>query len=405
LGTPPDTVFEPPVLLTQFLGDGGMVPCLCALVARRDLVLEVGGYDESIQHLYEDQVFLAKMCLAAPVYTEDGCGERYRQHPDSSSAQAIQSGAYNPFWPNEARLAYLNWLTHYIKERGISDNALQKALARSFRPYNHPYLYRFITPLSYFWMHTRGYLDFMISIAKKILVPKPNLGTRKQPSDSSTKRPAGTVDFGNLRRVQPVSREFGYDRGLPIDRYYIEKFLAAHQQDICGRVLEIGDDSYTRHFGGERVTTRDVLHVAAGDPAATFVGDLTQAEHIPSAAFDCFILTQTLHLIYDVRKALQTIYRILKPGGVVLATFPGISQISSDRWANNWHWSFTTLSARRLFEEVFPDSGITMEVYGNVLTATAFLQGLAVEELSQAELDYQDPNYEFLITIRAQKPR
>jgi hypothetical protein len=106
-----------------------------------------------------------------------------------------------------------------------------------------------------------------------------------------------------------------------------------------------------------------------------------------------------------VRKALQTIYRILKPGGVVLATFPGISQISSDRWANNWHWSFTTLSARRLFEEVFPDSGITMEVYGNVLTATAFLQGLAVEELSQAELDYQDPNYEFLITIRAQKPR
>ena len=215
---------------------------------------------------------------------------------------------------------------------------------------------------------------------------------------------AEAFDWGDLRRLMPVSRHFGFDRGSPIDRYYVEKFLAYHTQDIHGQVLEIGDDSYTRQFGGDRVTVRDVLHVVAGNPIATIVGDLTRADHIPSNTFDCFILTQTLHLVYDVPVALRTIHRILKPGGVVLATFPGISQISADQWAKDWYWGFTGLSARRLFGEIFPQTHVQVEAFGNVLTATAFLQGLAVTELNQEELDYHDPRYEFLITVRAVKP-
>jgi SAM-dependent methyltransferase len=191
---------------------------------------------------------------------------------------------------------------------------------------------------------------------------------------------------------------------MPIDRYYIEQFLGEHAGDIRGRVLEIGDDSYTRQFGGDQVTVRDVLHVTEGNPLATFVGDLTQADHIPSDAFDCFICTQTLHLIFDVQTALRTIYRILKPGGVLLATFPGISQRSNDEWAAGWYWSFTTQSARRMFTELFPVDNLTSNAYGNVLTATAFLQGLAVRELTRDELDYHDSRYEQLISVRAKKP-
>jgi len=222
-------------------------------------------------------------------------------------------------------------------------------------------------------------------------------GGKQQPCE-------GEVDFGDLRRVTPVSREFGYDRGRPIDRYYVENFLARQAADIQGRVLEIGEASYTRRFGGGRVSISDVLHVEAGNPAATIVGDLTHADHIPPNTFDCFILTQTLHLVYDVKSALGTIYRILKPGGILLATFPGISQISDDQWADYWCWSFTSLSARRLFEEIFPPENIKLETFGNVLAATAFLQGLAAEELTPAELDYHDPDYEALITVRAMKP-
>jgi SAM-dependent methyltransferase len=214
----------------------------------------------------------------------------------------------------------------------------------------------------------------------------------------------GQIDFGSLRQLTPVSRHFGYDRGLPIDRYYIENFLAHHSDDIRGRVLEMGDDSYTRRFGGDRVTTRDVLHVKEGNPNATLVGDLTYADHLPSDAFDCFILTQTLQYAYDIRSALKTIYRILKPGGVVLATVPGISQISIDEWADDWYWAFTTLSARRLFEEFFPADRVEVEAYGNVLAAISFLQGLATEELRPEELDYRDRCYDLLITIRAVKP-
>jgi SAM-dependent methyltransferase len=215
----------------------------------------------------------------------------------------------------------------------------------------------------------------------------------------------GWVRFGSLRRVEPISRNWGFDRGLPVDRYYIARFLERHAQCVLGRVLEIADNTYTREFGGADVTRSDVLHVAGGNPRATIVGDLAYAPHIVSESFDCIILTQTFQLIYDVRAAIRTIHRILKPGGVVLATFPGISQISrydADRWG--YYWSFTTLSAQRLFEECFPAENVHVQAHGNVLAAIALLHGLACQELRPSELNYFDPDYEVLITVSARKP-
>jgi SAM-dependent methyltransferase len=217
--------------------------------------------------------------------------------------------------------------------------------------------------------------------------------------------PVGWVRFGSLRRVIPFSREFGYDRGMPVDRYYIEGFLSAHSSDVCGHVLEIADNTYTRRFGSDRVTKSDALHLEAGNPKATLVSDLTCADHIPSDSFDCVILTQTLQFIYDVPAALRTVQRILKPGGIVLVTVPGISPISRydmERWGH--FWAFTTQSARRLFEEVFPSTHVELTAHGNVLAAIAFLHGLSTQELCRKELDYRDADYEVIITIRAVKP-
>jgi len=194
------------------------------------------------------------------------------------------------------------------------------------------------------------------------------------------------------------------DRGTPVDRYYIEQFLSAHALDIQGRVLEIGNDTYTRRFGGERVTHSDVLHVESSNPNATIVGDLTNADNLRSDFFDCIILTQTLQFIFDVRTAIRTLHRILKPGGVVLVTTSGISQISRydmDRWGH--YWNLTSLSARLLFEEVFSSERIKVTTHGNILAVTAFLHGLAFQDLRQKELDFRDPDYELVITIRAVK--
>jgi SAM-dependent methyltransferase len=212
------------------------------------------------------------------------------------------------------------------------------------------------------------------------------------------------VRWGSVRRIMPISSVFGLDRGQPIDRYYIEDFLQRHSDDIRGRVLEIGDSDYTRKFGGDRVTRFDVLHAVSGNPQATIVGDLATGEGIPGNVFDCMILTQTFLFIYDVRAAVVNAYRALKTGGILLATFPGISQISRydmDRWGD--YWRFTDCSARRLFGDVFGLENVKVETFGNVLAACAFLHGLASHELKQKELDYHDPDYQLLITVRAVK--
>lgn len=240
----------------------------------------------------------------------------------------------------------------------------------------------------------------------KAVMPESALGwIREQQRRARRRPPVGWTRFGSFRRLEPIDSQYGFKWGQPIDRYYIENFLTQYKHDIHGRVLEIAENRYTRQFGAERVLQSDILHVVPGNPKASIVADLTVGDNIPSNIFDCIILTQTLQFIYDVRAALRTLYRILKPGGVVLATFSGIGQISRsdmDRWGE--YWRFTTLSARKLFTEVFPEDRVTAQAYGNVFAAVACLHGLISEELRREELDQFDHNYEVLVATRAQKP-
>ena len=213
------------------------------------------------------------------------------------------------------------------------------------------------------------------------------------------------LDLGDLRRVTPIDPHFGGGRGKPVDRHYIERFLAKNAADIRGHVLEVAEDAYTRRYGGSRVVRSDIIHANDSNPLATVVADLAEALDIPSNSFDCFICTQTLTYIYPVQDAVETIARILRPGGVLLATVPGISQISPydrDRWGE--YWRFTTQSLRRLLCEAFPCENVSVEAYGNVLASTAFLQGLAVEDLRHDELEHHDQRYEMLVAGRAVKP-
>ncbi len=207
-----------------------------------------------------------------------------------------------------------------------------------------------------------------------------------------------------LTRLEPVSRLYGADRGKPVDRWYIERFLAANRADVRGRVLEVAETTYTEWYGDGEVTSSDVLHAAPGNPEATIVGDLSTGKGIPAEAFDCFVMTQTLHVIYDVEAAVRGTRDLLAADGVLLATVPGISQISSDGRADwgDW-WRFTTDSARRLFGNVYGEENVEVEAHGNVLASACFLYGFAAEELDDAELAAHDPAYELLMTIRAVK--
>ncbi len=207
--------------------------------------------------------------------------------------------------------------------------------------------------------------------------------------------------LGTLRRTTPLSDQWGYDRGTPIDRYYIERFLEVHRQDIHGHVLEVKDSTYTDRYG-QNVARKDVLDIDAANPYATVVADLATADSIPADSFDCFILTQTLQFVSDLRASVAHIHRILRPGGVLLCTVPGISRVER-AYASTDYWRFTPASCSLLFDGEFGARQVSVCGYGNVLTAIAFLTGLASEELSQRELATPGEYFPVMIAIRAVK--
>jgi len=206
--------------------------------------------------------------------------------------------------------------------------------------------------------------------------------------------------MGDFRRLTPISRSSGRDRGTPVDRYYIERFLEDNCSDIHGRVLEIRDDTYSRRYGGDRIHEVEVLSKTADNTEATIVADLSNAPQIGSDQFDAIIFTQTLQFIYDAPAAIDTLYRLLKPGGVLLMTVPGTT---SAGLAIAELWSFTERSVRALLNGQFNSHDITTTVGGNVLAAVALLEGLSQEELGVDALEYLDPDYPVTIAARAIK--
>jgi SAM-dependent methyltransferase len=246
----------------------------------------------------------------------------------------------------------------------------------------------------------------LVGLARRILSPRTRAWLVSQQRKHGLQWPRrGSVQFGDLRRVTPISAIFGLDRGRPIDRHYIERFLEENADAIRGRALELGDAFYINKFGGGRVTQVDVLHVVEGNPEATIIADLTDADHIASDSFDAIIFTQSLQMIYDMRAALTTLHRILKPGGTLLLTTAGIAKVGRRLGRDDWgeYWRLTAQAAEALFADVCPDANTTITTYGNVLSAVAFLHGLAVEELAAEELDYVDPDFEVIVGARVVK--
>lgn len=234
-------------------------------------------------------------------------------------------------------------------------------------------------------------------------VPAPIVGVVRFILRAVTGEPqVGSLTFGTLRRTKPLTRDFGVGRGGAVDRYYIEAFLERFSSDIRGRVLEIGDDGYTKRFGSSRVERRDILHMSDRNRRATIIADLQDAPHIPDETFDCIILTQTLQYIFRPEEAVATLHRILRPGGVLLLTVPGITPVSTRcEWGPNCFWSFTRQSVSRLLEDRFGAPAVTCLSRGNVLTATALLYGMATVELTADELETDDPDYPVIVAARA----
>jgi hypothetical protein len=206
--------------------------------------------------------------------------------------------------------------------------------------------------------------------------------------------------WGNLRRTRPFSDHYGFDRGTPIDRYYVLKFMENYRRHITGDVLEIQSTAYTK-FCGHDVCRSESIDI---DPqhATTYVCDLAHSENVlASNEYDCFLLPNTLNHLRDVTGALHHALRVVKPGGVILATAPTLSPLTPDF---SEYQRFTTAGLRELAESAWPRCEVSIESDGNVLAATAALMGIASEELSPSELDVNDPRYPVLLSVFCKKP-
>jgi SAM-dependent methyltransferase len=205
--------------------------------------------------------------------------------------------------------------------------------------------------------------------------------------------------WGNMRRVQPFSASFGFERGTPVDRYYLDAFLRENQALIKGRVLEVQVPSYTRRFG------EDVLesHTVDINPAfrATFTCDLADGAQVPSDHYDCFLVPNTLQHLADLQPSLRTILRVVKPGGTILASAAGLLPLIPD---GGDYWRLSVEGWRQVLEAEWPGCDTTIQAHGNCLAAVAAMYGLAFEELTSNELDAHDPRYPVLVTIRCRKP-
>lgn len=203
--------------------------------------------------------------------------------------------------------------------------------------------------------------------------------------------------FFHAIHVLPYSRNFGLERGSPVGRYYVEKFLRENADYIVGRCLEFGEPRYKPYF--PKVREYEITDVVQR-PGVKYVCDIHEPQGMPKNHFNAVICTQVFeHLAYP-EKAAKSLFEIMAPGGVLLLTAPFINPVH-----------YVPTDFRRFTPEcldmIIKDAGFNVEIVsfgGNSLVGTGSLLGMVQEDFSVAELEAKDPIYPYNILIRARKP-
>ena len=377
---PPATVRS--VQLADLLAGGWAMSS--ATLFRRDAIQRVGGFDEQLPALVDWELTL-RLFVGRPDAAADACSTaillpldvQRLSSDDVVLLEALRADRHLP-----ATRAIVDRYRAAFESNPVQVLTRREAVARRL------------------WARERSLVEHRDRLQRELAAADSELTSlRTELSDAGQRSP----EWNDLRRVTPLSRNWGLDRGRPVDRFYIERFIAAHRKDIRGRVLELLDSGLTHAYGDDRVEQADVLDIDPGNYRATVVGDLRAAVQIPDDSYDCIVLTQTLHLIDDMPAAIQQAHRMLKPGGVLLVTLPCTSMVAEEYGPQGDFWRVLPAAADRLFGAAFATGDVQVAAHGNVLATTAFLYGLSCDDVDERELEFDDPAYPLIVTVRAVK--
>jgi glycosyltransferase involved in cell wall biosynthesis len=393
--------------LVNLLRGGNLIAMHGAVIYRREALAALGGFDQALP-VCEDLDLYLRVAEHGRIASHGALVAEYRQHDDNMSRdKSLMLDTALRVADNCARRV---GSTEAIEAAAAGASLLRRTL--------YPMIFKKVVSGMFRkgWNREQAGVALNAARAEPVGIATQSLkraakgaiGRLPRPLGRFLGRyyrpPLGSIAFGDLGDTKPVGGNYGFDRGTPVDRAYIERFLGESAGRVRGRVLEIGDDAYTRRFGGANVSRSDVLHYRAGNPKATFAGDLADPAVLPPQAFDCIILTQTLQLCFDLPAIVRNLYAALADGGVLLATVPGTTSIQPGEYPGApWLWAFTDEGLRRLLEIAFERDLVRTETYGNVLAATAFLQGLAQEEIAAEKLEHKDPRFPVIVAAAAQR--
>jgi hypothetical protein len=201
--------------------------------------------------------------------------------------------------------------------------------------------------------------------------------------------------------VKFISNDFGFGRGVPVDRYYIDKFFSENSNLIVGNCLEFGDSAYLDKYG--TAVTEKIIFNYSSTPhisGSNITGDITKLTSLPKDEFDCIVCINVLNFIYDLPQALLGLKHMLKLDGKILLTMAGVASHISRYDMNRWgdYWRVTDKAAVKLLEE----SGFKIElmkVFGNPYACTAQINGFCVEDINTSELIPAHQDYQLLIAF------
>jgi SAM-dependent methyltransferase len=210
-------------------------------------------------------------------------------------------------------------------------------------------------------------------------------------------RPVGEIDLGDLRRLAPFDPMFGFTRGTPIDRYYLERFIEHIRPEVRGAVLEIGGKRANREtYGFDAATEYRAMDIKRS-PDVDLVGDVHDRGLIPPGTLDAIVIFNVLEHCARPWVVAENLRGWLRVGGKVFAMVPSVQRVHRqprDYWRpypDGMEALFADFARCQLF------------VYGNPLTALAAIMGIAVQELSTDELDRVNTGYPVATCVIAEK--